>query len=131
MHPVLSRWHDAHNGLSAIGTELESLVKHQFVIEANAYNSVYGKLLPIYETTWNYTKINEDGRVEAWCWGSWGGEDYLLWERGLETIEGDQELMDLFQQRFTLQKQYQDAEAARKKEAKRKKLLEQLEELDK
>ncbi len=130
MHALLSQWHDAHLAIKTIEDQLKDTIKSQMVLESAAYREVYGKLIPVYETIWNYSKINEDGRMEAWRYGSWGGADDMVWERDIEDAASDEELKKIFIERFVLQKGYQDAEAARTKEAKRKSLLTQLEELD-
>jgi len=136
MHPLFQEWKDAVNILSLVEIDLENAIRAQFAVEKMAFFEVFGKDTTrrgaeLYDDRHiNYYDIDDDGCLEAWIYGSYGGENYMKWERSLIDKTGD-ELYYHFISVFTTLKEHEENEARKSKDAKRAQLIAELAELDK
>ena len=72
--------------LDDVGSQITRLVLEQRKLERQAMVQVYGEKVAAqtYDRPVNFTKVTDTGEIEGWIYGTWGGEDYPIWNTALD-----------------------------------------------
>jgi hypothetical protein len=134
---ILEQLVDAVNSVDKIKAHILALVLEQNKIEKRAYKDVYGLELDLALDPVGFHKITDDGVVEAWGYGHWGGEDWIDWKRPLDPLmdmESPKSLEDLYSKfvaEYTSEKEAEQERVKKLNQERRAKLMAELQGLDK
>jgi hypothetical protein len=131
---ILEQLAEAVSTVDGIKYQIQDLVLEQNEIEKKAYKDVYGLDLDLALDPDGFRRISDDGVMEAWRHGHWGGEDWCDWERPLDPLmESSESRKDLYTKFFTEYTAEKEAEQERVKklnQERRAKLMTELQGLD-
>jgi hypothetical protein len=136
---ILEQLAEAVNTVDEIKNKILDLVWEQNKIEKRAYQDVYGLFLDLDldKDKCDYHNITDDGVVEAWRYGHWGGEDWIDWSRPLDPLmdmESPKSLEDLYSKfvaEYTSEKEAEEERVSKLNQKRRATLLAELQGLDK
>jgi hypothetical protein len=134
---ILEQLAEAVNTVDEIKARIMALVLEQNEIEKKAYLAVYGMRLDLDLDPDGFQRITDDGVVEAWRYGHWGGEDWIDWERPLDPLmdmespKSREDLYAKFFTEYTAEKEAEQARVSKLNQERRAKLMAELQGLDK
>jgi hypothetical protein len=117
-----------------IKNTIQDLILEQNEIEGRAYTQVYGTEFKELTDQADYYVVTDQGQLESWRYGSYGGEDRCHWTRSLHLLteypNANDGLFNDFVTKYTEEKNATENGRKADIEQRRAKLLAELQSLD-